>query len=44
LIFSHSGLPENGTIPDSLATTESPGPGRPTAKFNRLQKPATSCP
>jgi hypothetical protein len=42
LIFSHSGPPENGTMPDSLATTESPGPGRPTAKFNRLQKPATS--
>jgi hypothetical protein len=43
LIFSHSGPPENGTLPDSLAPTENPGPRRLTVKFDRLQKPATSC-
>src|SRR5271165_552363 len=43
LISSHLGPPENGTLPDSLAPAENPGPGRLTAKFDRLQKPATSC-
>jgi enamine deaminase RidA (YjgF/YER057c/UK114 family) len=27
-----------------VASAEIPGPRRLTAKFNRLQKPATSCP
>src|SRR5271165_6476958 len=42
LISSHSGPPESWTLPDSLAPAENPGPGRLTAKFDRLQKPATS--
>jgi hypothetical protein len=37
------GPPESWTLPDSLAPTENPGRRRPAARFNRLQKPATSC-
>ena len=43
LIFCHSGPPENGTLLDSLTSTENPGPRRLTANFGRLQKPATTC-
>ena len=41
LISSHSGAPENCTLPDALAPAENPGPGRLTANFDRLQKSAT---
>jgi hypothetical protein len=41
--FRHSGPPKNPALPDSVASAEIPGPRRLTAKFNRLQKPATSC-
>jgi hypothetical protein len=43
LSFRHSGPPKNPTLPDSVASAEILGPRRLTAKFNRLQKPATSC-
>src|SRR5277367_4594119 len=43
LSFGHSGPPKNPALPDSVASVEIPGPRWLTAKFNRLQKPATSC-
>jgi hypothetical protein len=42
LSFRHSGPPKNPALPDSVASAEIPGPRRLIAKFNRLQKPATS--
>jgi hypothetical protein len=41
--FRHSGPPKNPALPDSLASAEISGPRRLTAKFDPLQKPATSC-
>ncbi|MEA2744431.1 MAG: hypothetical protein QOG25_2802 [Acetobacteraceae bacterium] len=43
LSFRHSGPRKKPALPDPVASAEIPGPRRPTAKFNRLQKPATSC-
>src|SRR3984885_3379820 len=40
--FRHSGPPKNPALPDSVTSAEISGPRRPTANFNRLQKPATS--
>jgi IstB-like ATP binding protein len=37
------GPPENPALPDSVVSAEISGPRRLTAKFNHLQKPATSC-
>jgi hypothetical protein len=42
LSFRHSGPPKNPALPDSVASAEIPGQRRLTAKFNQLQKPATS--
>jgi predicted component of type VI protein secretion system len=40
--FRHSDPPKNSAFPDSVASAEIPGQRRLTAKFNHLQKPATS--
>jgi hypothetical protein len=43
LSFRHSGPPKNPALPDSVASAEIPGQRPLKVKFNRLQKPATSC-
>src|SRR5208337_3949859 len=42
LASSHSGPPENWTLPYSAAPAENPAPRRLAAKFSYPEKPATS--